>query len=146
MKDCSSDFPIIYSHLMPPQSHPEFVCLDDGRSSSQQIRVFSGISAGKKFSQVRQRGCVRVNENMCVNSTLSHGSSKLSSAIYRRTLSPILSFSLSLIINLALSHNSLHGPRARSFFPMQVCIQNPPCCRFVGHAWAVCLCDVLENQ
>lgn len=129
------------------------VCVDAGRSSNQC--VFSRISAGnfcrmEKFSQVHQRGCERVNENMCVNLTLSHGSSKLSSAIYRHTLSPILSFSLSLIINLALSHNSLHNPRARMlpmlFFSMHVCIRNPPCCRFVGHARAASLCDTLKNQ
>lgn len=123
------------------------VCLDAGRSSSQHICVFSGISTRNfcRMEKFSQRGCARVNENMCVNLTRSHGSSKLSSAIYRHTLSPILSFSLSPIINLALSLNSLHGLRAcmlpTLYFSMHVCIRNPPCCRFVGHAWAVCLCS-----
>lgn len=132
-----------------------WVCLDAGRSSSQRICVFSGISAGnfcrmETFSQVRQRGWARVNEHACVSLTLFHGSSKLSSAIYRHTLSPILSFSLSPIINLTLSHNSLHksvhAAHALFFFSMHVCIRKPPRCRFVGHAWAVCLCDALKNQ
>lgn len=119
------------------------VCLDAGRSSSQHICVFSGISTRnfcrmEKFSQVRQRGCARVNENMCVNLTRSHGSSKLSSAIYRRTLSPILSFSLSLpsLIWHCLSIRCTAWERAccpRSIFPCTCASEILP----VADLWAM---------
>lgn len=103
MKDCGSDFLIIYSHLTPPQPHPGFVSawmLEGHQASGSVFPLESarGIFCRmEKFSQVRQRGCARVNENMCVNSTLSltaPGSSLLPSTGAR--FPPILPFSLSL--------------------------------------------------
>lgn len=69
MKDCSSDFLIIYSRSMPPQSHPAFVsaCMLEGHQANASVfslESAQGISAGCKnshrYASEAARGLMRI--------------------------------------------------------------------------------------
>lgn len=168
MEDCSPDFLMIYSHLMPSQSHPAFVSSRCRKGHRANASVFSpesaqGISTGWKnshrYTSEAAQGLMRMC--VCVWIRLSLSLTAPRSSLLPSTGTLFLSsfpFSLSPIINLTLSHNSLHG-RERACCPcsfffharvhlkfslLQIC---GPCtlCMFVwrsqksiSHVWGWC--------
>lgn len=67
MKHCSSDFLIIYSHSMPPQSHTAFVSawmLEGHQANVFSLESAQGISAGWKnshrYTSEAARGLMRI--------------------------------------------------------------------------------------